>query len=210
MSEIWGPYGELVKKHIPPLLEKIAAKKPHAIVFLDRSARPFAWLTQHLWRKETHGPMPAIRFIEGTRIDWKGEDAKTRKKTIAKWAEKNKLKGKTVVLFDDLEAMGANLFLARKTFEQAGIHVIPAVFSRTSIGSHDLVGTHEIVIPPWLNQIPLGEHHAPEHLHVHGNPLKREIAPGIPNPFARDNRTYMNKFRKEAKIIAEEIRKARE
>lgn len=62
MQEI-DQFHDLIREHFPRLLNKISAAKPHAIVFLDSSARPFAWLTNRLWTTREHGPKPSISFL---------------------------------------------------------------------------------------------------------------------------------------------------
>ncbi len=90
----------VLKETFPKILREMAVVRPHAIVFLDTSARPFGWLAQRLWHElnpDVH--KPKILFLSPPKS--RTELVKFRA-SAANWSKKNKLEGKDIVIFDDV------------------------------------------------------------------------------------------------------------
>lgn len=59
-----GVVRERLKKRVEVFVERVFVRKVNVLVFLDRSARPLAWLVRSIWkRRYPNVPPPEIRFV---------------------------------------------------------------------------------------------------------------------------------------------------
>lgn len=119
-------YLQQVKAFFPKLLRRIAEQQPHAIVFLDTSARPFAWLASKLWDGLELKKKPHFYFVSSNaKIGHQPAiDAHTEKITEL---AKRKLKGR-VVVFDEYVDTGLGSGQVLTALKNAGLDVSLAAF----------------------------------------------------------------------------------
>ncbi len=144
-------YHRLIREHFPGLLRKIADQSPHAIVFFDSSARPFAWLTSKLWSPLGLGKKPELFLlsppalrVNHTRPTIKESEAWRGK--FSKWLKSKNLTGKRVVLFDDCIGSGRSLDDIAFRLKGSGVLVTTAAFARPR---HNDLGIPAFVPPYW-------------------------------------------------------------
>ncbi|MEI6510692.1 MAG: hypothetical protein WCO25_01465 [Candidatus Uhrbacteria bacterium] len=116
----------LLRDRTEAIVEAAYHNGTHALVFLDKSARPISWLVREVWKKN-HGMLnrPQIRFMnvgkpEGGRL---AIDA-PRSVSPDAVAELRRLFGsqfadKDVMIVDDLSATGKTLETATRVFQEA-------------------------------------------------------------------------------------------
>lgn len=162
-----GEFRNKVKKHFPGLLQQIASCTPHAIIFADRSARPFAWLAKRLWEEfelNEVSTIPQLYFLSTTS---RGSSPRstylpTKLKKIGVWVKKKGLTGKRVIAFDEYAVQGETLDFLQQSMQSHGVEVIPAAFMMDKPAARSeerrektLTTPARPAPPPWFSEIPL-------------------------------------------------------
>lgn len=86
----------LIKERAEGLIENILKEKPDVLFFMDRSARPLAYILRKAWDESKYGKLPKIKFVnigreKGSVLGFSGmlpsryDDDKKRLKTQAEW-----------------------------------------------------------------------------------------------------------------------------
>ncbi|MEX0932170.1 MAG: hypothetical protein WDZ81_01020 [Candidatus Saccharimonadales bacterium] len=128
------------------LVEKIEDFKPDFIVFLDKSARPVAWLLKELWEDFSDGKdLPKFRFLNIDREQWRDkvggseigdgrirmEKAKAEalelrsifvpqpKEGVPIEEQESRFSGKRILVVDEVEVSGDTRKIAHGFLEQA-------------------------------------------------------------------------------------------
>lgn len=52
-----------LKRKMQEFIEQVQEKEIDSVVFLDKSARPLAWLFQEMWQRKENGSRPDIKFL---------------------------------------------------------------------------------------------------------------------------------------------------
>lgn|GEM_PF-4369379 len=147
-------YSNAMVDLLPGLLRQIARRTPSAIVFVDSSARPHAWVASRVWERLNLGKKPRFIFLAPPRLsdsaftDYSFKHGKYGYKldrevsfdkfvnhqagafnlAVAKLVQKEGLKGKRVVVFEDRVASGRNMNMIAQALEKAGVTIITAAF----------------------------------------------------------------------------------
>ena len=155
------------------LADKAVAHKADTLVFLDKSARPLAWLLRQFWpdiapQHEVGGsistaPLPAIKFVRIDRIPWRlsprqsfdegGMRPITNSevrglRAIFEIGSSNVLDDRRILVIDEQSETGDTLRVATSLFERAFPH--STVFATAWITSVVLGGQREVrKIPAW-------------------------------------------------------------
>lgn len=154
-------YHGLLEQHFPSLLEKIASEKPEALVFVDSSARPFAYLTKKLWQELGLGKVPKIRFVNSLpgwinkalerKVMTKELEANLEQHRLAlrEFAKKQGWQGKKIVVFDDYVKNGHTIKMLKAEFESQGAVVKTTAFSAPASGFVDFAAINHPREPYW-------------------------------------------------------------
>jgi len=152
------------------LIHEIIMKRIDAVIFLDKSARPFAWLLKELWQHDQiQEDLPTLKFINpGTgpethlsgsdrigKIDGRivrgtlsQEEDQKRGVDQLRQAFRQQFDGKKILLVDEIKSSGQTMFLMSALFREA--------FPGAVVDTTFLFTAKQCDIMPWAKPGSLG------------------------------------------------------
>lgn len=144
---------QLLRDRVGALVEHAKATRADSLVFLDKSARPIAWLFRDLWRQATPDePVPACRFVNIGRLEEPHlpEFPRKQRKTYGRGAVDAvgvafgpQFDGKRVLIVDEVVVSGSTLQSAMSVFKEA--------FPNAKFEPVHIATVREIGNLPWMD-----------------------------------------------------------